>query len=88
VSTPWSRGRVKEETELEGGFCKVLVRHGNSAVTLFQLIKMIGAFLQIRQRARAGAYLFSVQVGPTWASSDPTLFIAFLFLFLPGFKNF
>jgi hypothetical protein len=53
VSTPWSRGRVKEETELEGGFCKVSVRHGNSVVTLFQLIKTIGAFLQIRQRERA-----------------------------------
>jgi hypothetical protein len=38
--------------------------------------------------ARAVAFPFSVQVGPTWASSDPTLFIAFPFLFIPGFKNF
>jgi hypothetical protein len=38
--------------------------------------------------ASAGVSPFPIQVGPTWASSDPILFISFLFSFLPELKKF
>jgi hypothetical protein len=46
VSAPWPRGQVREETELEGGFCKVSVTQGIVRGTLFKLLKMSRAFSQ------------------------------------------
>jgi hypothetical protein len=55
VSTLWARGQVKEETELEGGFCKVSVTQGIARWTLFKLFKTIRTFSQDRQHGRASA---------------------------------
>jgi hypothetical protein len=57
VSMSWPRGRVREETELEGGFCMVSVTQGIVRWPLFKLFKTSRAFSQDRQRGRGRARL-------------------------------
>jgi hypothetical protein len=69
VSALWPRGRVREATELEGGFCKVSVTQGIVHWTLFKLFKTSRAFSQDRQRRRGRARLClgMGQIGPVSA---------------------
>jgi hypothetical protein len=54
-------------------------------MTLFQLFKPIGAFLQNHHRGRARH--ISPGRGPYWVSFNPELFTVFSFSFLPSFRN-
>ena len=75
-----------EEIELEGYFCKMSVTLGIVPGTLSKLFKTSGAFSQNWQRGRGRARAFPfLQAG--WAEFSPTLFIVFLFLFLPGLES-
>jgi hypothetical protein len=76
-----------EEIELEGYFCMMSVTLGIVPGTLSKLFKTPGAFSQSRHHGRGRVRAFPLlQAG--WAEFSPTLFLVFLFLFLPGLKNF
>jgi hypothetical protein len=54
--------------------------------TLFELFKTSGAFSQIRHRGRGRTRVFPLlQAG--WAEFSTTVFLVFLFLFLPGLAS-
>jgi hypothetical protein len=80
VSAPWPRGRVREETELEGGFCKVSVTHEIVCWTLFKLFKTSRAFSQDQQRGRGRARLClgMGHIGPV-SAQHCRIFFFFLF---------
>jgi hypothetical protein len=63
------------------------MRQSNSVADSFGLFKKPGSSVQSQSRGRGRARVFPLlQAG--WAEFSPTLFIAFLFLFLPGLGSF
>jgi hypothetical protein len=76
-----------EEIELEGYVCKMSVTLGIVPGTLSKLFKTSGVFSQSRHRGRGRARAFPL-LQASRAEFSPTLFQVFLFLFLPGLKNF
>jgi hypothetical protein len=89
VTAPWSRGWVREETELEGGFCKVSATQGIARWTPFKLFKTTRTFSQDRQRGRAFAseWADSGQIQPNPVASFPFSFSSRLREFLENYRK-